>query len=186
MTGKKAFVNRPERKTGSKRLVIMAVLLVVLLLVYSFLSFWGMNSESGQSNLKTEPQFKKHGELVFLETTDGTEIKKIDIEVADNDQTRAQGLMYRSAMEDHQGMLFIFTQEDEQGFWMRNTRLSLDIMYVAASGEIKKIYRRTIPYSEETLPSVFPAQYVVEVVGGWADKYGVTEGHFIKFTLDKK
>lgn len=128
-----------------------------------------------------EPQFKKEGMLEFVSKNKKDTIKKIDIEVADNDDERMQGLMYRKSMDDSKGMLFIFQKEEPQGFWMKNTVIPLDIMYVNSKKEIVKIFRYTTPFSEKDLPSGAPATYVVEVNGGFSDKYGVKEGDMISF-----
>lgn len=132
-------------------------------------------------NIK-EPAFKKEGELEFLKKDGKTLIKKINIEVADENSERMQGLMYRKSMEEENGMLFIFGNEEEQGFWMKNTIMSLDIIYVNSKKEIIKIYKNTTPFSEKDLPSEKPALYVVEVNTGFTDKYGIREGDKINFT----
>ena len=128
-----------------------------------------------------EPQFRKEGELEFLAKNKKDTIRKIDVEVADNDDERAQGLMYRKSMDDNKGMLFIFRNEEEQSFWMKNTVIALDIMFVNANKEIVKIHKNTTPFSEKSLPSEKPATYVVEVNGGFSDKYGIREGDYINF-----
>ncbi|MCB0720884.1 MAG: DUF192 domain-containing protein [Ignavibacteriae bacterium] len=127
-----------------------------------------------------EPQFKKEGELTF--TKDGKEVKKIDIEIADNGPERQQGLMYRKTMDEARGMLFVFPTEDQQAFWMKNTILPLDIMFIGKDKKIVKIHKNTTPFSEKDLPSEKPAMYVVETVAGFADKYGLKEGDSIEFT----
>lgn len=131
----------------------------------------------------TEPQFKKQGEIEFLSAKKGTVIKKIDVEVADNDMKRSQGLMYRKSMDESQGMYFVFPISELQSFWMKNTPLSLDIMFVNENKEIVKIHRNTTPFSEKSLPSEKKAMYVVEVVAGFSDKYGVKEGDKINFQV---
>lgn len=131
-------------------------------------------------NIK-EPEFKKEGVLEFLKKDGKTPIKKIEVELAENDEERMQGMMYRKSMDDGKGMLFIFQREEPQSFWMKNTIIPLDIMYVNSKKEIIKIYKNTIPFSENSLPSEKPATYVVEVSGGFADRYGVKEGDNISF-----
>ncbi|HRI84715.1 MAG TPA: DUF192 domain-containing protein [Ignavibacteria bacterium] len=129
-----------------------------------------------------EPQFKKEGELEFI-SADGKNsvIKKIDIELALDDSERTQGLMYRKSMDDEKGMLFIFDREEMQSFWMKNTIIPLDIMYVNSDFKIVKIFKNTVPFSEISLPSDRPAIYVVEVAGGFSDRYKIKEGDKIKF-----
>ena len=75
------------------------------------------------------PQFKKEGELYFVKAT-GDTIRKIDIEIAEPEYERTRGLMYRRNMKDTQGMLFIFDKPDMRSFWMKNTYIPLDIMFV--------------------------------------------------------
>jgi len=128
-----------------------------------------------------EPPFMKEGELEFIKSEKNTEIKKIDIELAENDDERMQGMMYRKTMDDSKGMLFIFQQEEPQSFWMKNTIMPLDIIYVNSRKEIVKIFKNTTPFSEKSLPSEKPATYVVEVGGGFTDRYGIKEGDMIKF-----
>ena len=131
-------------------------------------------------NIK-EPVFKKEGELEFLKSDGKTEIRKIDIEIADIDDERMQGLMYRKSMDDNKGMLFIFGREEPQSFWMKNTVMSLDIMYADSEKKIVKIYKNTTPFSETSLPSGKPALYVVEVAAGYSDRYGIKEGDMINY-----
>jgi uncharacterized membrane protein (UPF0127 family) len=128
-----------------------------------------------------EPQFFKEGTMAFLKNEQDT-IKIVDIEIADDDQTRAQGMMYRSSMPYDRAMLFIMQYEREQSFWMRNTKMALDIMYVTGDFEIVTIYKHTQPYSESPIPSFKKAKYVVETAAGFCDKFGIKEGNFIEFT----
>lgn len=132
------------------------------------------------------PVFTKEGELYFLSKVNNDTIRKIDIELATNDAERAQGLMDRKSMTDEQGMLFIFPKEEEQAFWMKNTYISLDIIYVDENREIVSIQKYTTPLSEESLPSFKKAQYVVEVNAGFCDKYHIAYGDKIAYREDKK
>ncbi len=128
------------------------------------------------------PAFKKEGQLSFISKAKGDTIKTIDIEIAETDDERARGLMDRKSMLDSQGMLFIFAAPEEQFFWMKNTYISLDIMYVNENFEIVSIQKYATPLSEESLPSFKKAQYVVETNAGFADKYKVAFGDKIAFT----
>ena len=128
-----------------------------------------------------QPKFTKEGELDFFKP-DGTKVIHINIEIADDDSQRQQGLMNRSFMNNDQGMLFIFDKEDRQAFWMRNTILPLDIIYVNAKKEIVSIAENAEPFSEQSLPSKGPSIYVVEVNAGFCVQYGITAGCKIDFT----
>jgi len=125
--------------------------------------------------------FKKEGELIFNKA-DSAVIKQIDIEIAETEAERQQGLMNRPWMEETQGMLFIFDENKPLSFWMRNTIIPLDIMFVNADLKIVSIAENTQPYSEKNIPSKGNAQYVVEVVAGFSKKYDVKAGDFIVFS----
>jgi uncharacterized membrane protein (UPF0127 family) len=125
-------------------------------------------------------QFKKQGE-VYFQDKDKNLIKSIDVEIAETDDSRHRGLMFREKMEDNQGMLFIFDQDEPESFYMKNTLIPLDIIFITAKKEIVKIYKNTTPLSENDLPSFKPILYVVEVNAGFTDKYNIKEGDYIEW-----
>lgn len=140
--------------------------------------------KSNDESLKNmqEPKFVKQGELEFLKKGGKNVISKIDIEIADNEPKTMQGLMHRKSMEESHGMLFIFPIAEEHSFWMKNTLISLDIIFVDVNRKIIKIHKNTTPMSTKSLPSGGPTLYVVEVNAGYTDKYGINEGDYINFT----
>jgi uncharacterized protein len=168
-------------KSGIKTWQKVAAVLIILAFA-AFLIF---------SNLKDEPLqnqyvFKHEGELTFFDTS-GTAIKKIDIEIADSEYERQLGLMFRTQMNEDQGMLFIFPYQSMQSFWMRNTKLSLDILFVNSQKKIVTIHKGTDILSDQSYPSTQPAVYVVEVIAGFTEKYNVKEGDSINWsTFDLK
>lgn len=119
-------------------------------------------------------------ELQFL-TEDGTPVSTLKVAVADSDPERNQGLMDVNEMPQDTGMLFIFDDEQVRSFWMANTPLPLDIMYVNNDSVIVRIYQNTTPFSQTTLPSEYPARYVVETNGGYALANGINEGMKVRF-----
>ncbi|MCU0340950.1 MAG: DUF192 domain-containing protein [Spirosomaceae bacterium] len=121
----------------------------------------------------------KEGEVRFVR--DGQMLRKIDVEIAENDADRQKGMMFRPYMADSVGMLFVFERAEPQGFWMKNTMISLDIIYVDENKKIVSIQKNAKPYSEENLPSFANAQYVVEVIGGYCDKNGIKVGDSVAF-----
>ena len=141
----------------------------------------GKKEDNGRSTVRsTGPQFKKEGEL-FLVKSAGDTIRKIDIEIADIESERTIGLMHRRSMPDTQGMLFIFDKEEPRSFWMRNTLISLDILYIKEDGMIESIAKYTVPKSEKSIPSRGPAMYVLELIEGFCDIHGVEVGDKIDF-----
>ncbi len=123
-------------------------------------------------------QFKKQGEVYFQDSLKNLR-KKIDVEIAENEETRHLGLMFRENMKEEEGMLFLFPAEEYQSFYMKNTIMPLDIIFVNAKKQIVKIHRNTTPYSEASLPSMKPSIYVVEVNAGFTEKYKIQEGDII-------
>jgi uncharacterized membrane protein (UPF0127 family) len=106
---------------------------------------------------------------------------KIDIQIANNDFDRELGLMFRKQMDENKGMLFIFPEEARQSFWMRNTLISLDMIFVNALNKIVTIHRNTQTLSDQSYPSTAPAKYVLEVNGGYCTKHDIKEGDKINF-----
>jgi hypothetical protein len=127
-----------------------------------------------------EYTFRKEGELTFY-SMNNEPLISIDIELADTEYDRQLGLMKRKSMEENQGMLFIFPDEELKSFWMRNTFISLDIIFVNTKKEIVTIHKNTRTLSDQSYPSAAPAIYVVEVVAGFTDKYKIKEGDKISW-----
>jgi uncharacterized membrane protein (UPF0127 family) len=103
-------------------------------------------------------------------------VHKFSVEMAVTDAERAQGLMYRKELPDGQGMLFDFRKEQELGFWMKNTYIPLDMIFIRADGRILRIAENTTPLSEALVPSRGQARAVLEVIGGTARKLGIAPG----------
>jgi uncharacterized membrane protein (UPF0127 family) len=127
--------------------------------------------------------FTREGALSFVRA-DGSEIVEIAIEIADTDSARARGLMQRDRLPDRSGMLFIFDREQTQSFWMSNTPVALDIMYVNRDSVIVDIHKYVPPLSERNVVSRSPAQYVVEVPAGFSDSWGILESDRVRWTRD--
>lgn len=100
----------------------------------------------------------------------------VTVELARTREAQARGLMFRTELAENAGMLFVFDEEDERSFWMSNTPIPLDILYVRTDGTIRTIAARTTPYSEKSIPSRGPVRYVMEVPGGWSERHGVKPG----------
>ena len=172
-----------ELKKNKKGIIIATVLIIALgLYLLKPILFDSKKNvaKKSEKSITMEPQFHNEGSLVFLNVEKDT-IKQVDIEIADNDQERTQGMMYRTSMPHNRAMLFIMVYERTQSFWMRNTKMSLDIMYINGDKEIVTIYKHTQPYSPSPIPSFKKAKYVVETSAGFCDKFGIQEGNFIEF-----
>ncbi len=105
------------------------------------------------------------------------------VEIADDDASRAQGLMFRDAMAADRGMLFVFRREEPRSFWMRNTRIALDIIYLDRDFRVVSISADTPPCRTRqcpSYPSTGPAQFVLELNAGQAAMIGLEQGDRIQ------
>jgi uncharacterized protein len=160
---------------------LIVVSLILILGTFYFFTRGDMEKEV-EIYEREEPQFRKDGELLFLSETKGDTITKIDIEIAHDEVQRNQGLMYRRKMDYKRGMMFIFEDERQRSFWMKNTHIPLDILYIDQDLKIIKIQYNTTPFSERPIPSNRPAQYVLEVNAGFCERFGIKEGQFIVYS----
>lgn len=129
-------------------------------------------------------EFKKEGELSLYKSISDSLITKFDIEIADNDYETQTGLMHRQSMKNDRAMLFIFPDMRMRSYYMKNTYIPLDIIYLDKEGIIVSIQENAKPLDETSLPSLFPAQYVLEINGGLSDKLFLKVGDKIEFTKD--
>ncbi|MGD0037660.1 MAG: DUF192 domain-containing protein [Bacteroidota bacterium] len=126
------------------------------------------------------PMFKKQGECTITNREDKP-IVSIDIEIADDDSKREVGMMGRPTMEERQGMLFVFEEEQMASFWMKNCILPLDMIFINKLGEIVTICKNTTPFSEQAYSATAMTLLVLEVNAGFTDKYSIKEGDRISW-----
>jgi uncharacterized membrane protein (UPF0127 family) len=98
------------------------------------------------------------------------------VEIAANEAARAQGLMYRRSLAPDAGMLFVFEKSEPVSFWMKNTYIPLDMVFIRADGVVHRIEANAEPLSERPIPSGAPVRYVLEIVGGRAAEIGLERG----------
>lgn len=116
--------------------------------------------------------FNKEGDVWFLNAENDT-LAHVDVEVSRKRYETARGLMDRSKLEENHGMIFIFRDMRPRSFWMKNTRIALDIIYIDNDFEVVSIQHNARPFSESSLPSEGPAQYVVEVNSGFCKTHEI-------------
>ena len=111
--------------------------------------------------------------------------QRYEVEIADSDASRAQGLMFRDSMPANHGMLFIHDYEEPQAYWMKNTRIPLDILYFDTGRKLVSQQRDVPPCSAgdacPIYPSNAPARYVLELNAGQAAKLKLQDGSEIRF-----
>ncbi len=116
-------------------------------------------------------------ERLVVETASGA--REFEVEIADEPAERARGLMFRREMPEDHGMLFDFGVDAPASFWMRNTYISLDMLFIQADGTIESIAERTTPLSEKSVRSEGPVRYVLEINGGLSEKLGIAPGDLV-------
>lgn len=166
-------------------IIVMAIALIGLI-IPNLPKTGGDNPRPDLTEIETptipEPQFQKEGELSFKSAETGEEISKLDIEIADDESQKTTGLMHRKSMDENRAMLFVFDPNDPtDGFWMKNTHISLDIIFTNENKEIITIHENTEPLSEVSLRPSEPAIYVIETVAGYCKKYGIKVGDVFDF-----
>jgi uncharacterized membrane protein (UPF0127 family) len=115
-------------------------------------------------------------ELQPLEIASKGGVHTFAVELAVTPDEQAKGLMFRRELPEGQGMLFDFHREQPATFWMKNTYVSLDMIFIRADGRILRIAEHTVPLSEALVPSGGPVRAVLEVVAGTAKKLGIAPG----------
>ncbi len=105
----------------------------------------------------------------------------VNVEVARTEPERRKGLMDREKLAPDAGMLFVFDETSDHGFWMLNTLIPLDMIFVGEDGRVVGIVERAEPRSTEMRSVGAPSRYVLEVNGGWAAAHGVRTGDLVRF-----
>ncbi len=111
-----------------------------------------------------------------LEIASKTGVHIFSVETVDNDADRAKGLMYRKELPEGRGMLFDFHRDQEVSFWMQNTYIPLDMIFIRGDGQILRIEENTVPLSTRMIPSRGAVRAVLEVIGGTSRKLGIAPG----------
>jgi uncharacterized membrane protein (UPF0127 family) len=109
--------------------------------------------------------------------------QRFNIEIAETPQQQEQGLMFRRSLPANAGMLFDFGSTEPAAFWMKNTLIPLDMLFIAADGKIADIHERAVPLSEATIYSKVPVRAVLELNGGTVSRLGIHLGDVVHFPI---
>ena len=119
-------------------------------------------------------------ETLIVYADQGSEVCRFDVELAVTPAEQARGLMFRKKMNDRVGMFFIFDRDELRHFWMRNTLISLDMIFIGSNFLIVDIHKGAKPLDEAVISSRKPARYVLEINAGKADKCRIKMGTKVK------
>jgi uncharacterized protein len=137
-----------------------------------FLLLVAVNMLSSISACQTQPKvtiLTKGGKVEFL------------VEIADTAGKRQMGLQYRQNLAGDRGMIFLFPSESVQTFWMKNTPISLDMIFINRDRKIVGIVERAVPFSVDSRSVTEPSQFVLEINGGLARRHGIQTGDSVRF-----
>lgn len=128
------------------------------------------------------PACRDNRPVAFFSTPDG--LQRIYLEVAVSEEERSRGLMFRNDLRDDEGMLFVFQGENNHSFWMKNTYMSLDIIFMSGNGVVVDLLEGLPPCGADPCPvyrSHLPSVLALEVKAGVAARIGVRRGGHVRF-----
>jgi len=143
--------------------------------------FFTRCGENKSSNVtQQEITFQKEGELSIINST-GEIVADFEIEIADTPYERQTGLMYRKVIQQNHAMLFVFEDSQLLNFYMKNTQIPLDLIFINDQMEIVSIYSDAQPFDQKGISSKFNSKYVLEINARESDRLAIASGMKIKF-----
>jgi uncharacterized membrane protein (UPF0127 family) len=115
-------------------------------------------------------------EQATIEIVSSSGVHAFNVELATNAAERERGLMFRKSLPEGQGMLFDFKRDQSVSFWMHNTYISLDMIFISGDGRVAHIVENAKPLSDDLIPSGAPVRGVLEVIAGTVQKLGIAPG----------
>lgn len=160
-------ITHREMSLIAQRILVLGVLLLT-------------NACSGLSSAGEEPE-GKYNERLLIETASG--IYEFRVERANTPRSRAKGLMYRRSMPEDAGMIFYLDTERQATMWMKNTYISLDMLFLDSDGFVEEIAENTVPHSTETIATMADVRAILELNAGMVEKLGIAPGDEIRHKL---
>ena len=156
----------------SQVIVALSIVFILLLLsTFSYMSDRAYKPVVTDQGLNLPPSTAS----VMITCSDGS-CQIFEVEIADSSEEHATGLMNRTALAANSGMLFIFSDYSAHNFWMDNTLIPLDMIFIDGDGKILNIHENATPLSREIIRSAGPCKYVLEVNGGVCGKENIRTG----------
>ena len=151
-------------------------------LALGLLMLFAACKEESKKVVKTEPiTFTKEGELDIFKAGKDSVISRFDIEIAESEYETQTGLMYREKMERHHGMLFVFPDVAMHSFYMKNTKIPLDLIFIDEDLTIVSFQENAQPLDESSLSSKVPVKYVLEINAGLVSELGLAIGDSVVY-----
>ena len=153
------------------RKILISCLALFSLILFAVMSVLSISAEQTEK-IEVQIVTNKGMEYSFL------------LELAHTPKTRAKGLMHRQHLAENGGMLFIWPETATRLFWMKNTPVSLDILFFDQTGQLVYLHPSAVPYSLRTISSLQPVKYVMEIKGGYARRHAIEVGAYLKIISD--
>ncbi len=163
------------------KLLAIAAVLIIIAVVAVLITVFIERKSAKPEELDLNASFQVQGEAVVY-SPDGKEKTRFELEIADTPEKQQRGLMYRDSLGVNQAMLFLYEKPDYISFWMKNTYISLDIIFCNEDGKIISISRDTTPFSEEQLMPPTPAKFALETPAGSARRFGLEKGDKVRWS----
>lgn len=157
-----------------------------ILVIAICFTFFSCKTESKNTIKTTTIIFHKEGDLVIYRAETDSILSKVSIEIAETDYETQTGLMYRKSMQPNEGMLFIFSDVRMHSFYMKNTEIPLDIVFIDEDLKIASFQKNTKPLDETGLSSQVPVKYVLELNAGLSEKWLLEVGDQIEYSTQKE
>lgn len=125
-------------------------------------------------------ELRNDARIYFL-NPDGSKTKNFKVEIAKTPKETSKGMMYRRSMPEDSGMLFIFPRMEERSFWMKNTYIPLDMIFIDSDYKVVNVVHNAPPLSQTSRKSIYPCMYVLELYGGVAEKAGIVSGSVMQY-----
>lgn len=135
----------------------------------------GLPANAGAADRTMEPLTSFPRALLSIRTTAGN-VHQFNVWIADRESRQEQGLMFVRKLEDHRGMLFVYSEDRELSMWMKNTLIPLDMLFIRADGTVSHIAARTTPQSLDIIAAPQPVRAVLELDGGSTELLGIHPG----------
>lgn len=178
---KEGLTERKRSRIVLSLLVVALLAVIVASLATNLTRMYNRWDEVGKTSSVQHVQAR----LERLEIVSGDRRHSFMVEVARNDGDRARGLMFRASIPQDSGMLFDFERDQMVSMWMKNTYISLDMVFIFADGRIHRIESRTEPQSERVISSGVPVRAVLELNGNMASRLGLRPGDRILHPMFK-
>lgn len=177
-----------DLKTTLEKIILTPLFLIpvslIFIIIFGILGIASLDNtyERTGDNLN-EIEIFDYNETSVDFIRDDNSVVTITTEIADTDEKRTRGLMYRQELEQDRGMIFSFDTVEERTFWMKNVEIYLDIIFINENKEIVKIYHNALPHDDRTnvYKSEFPIKYAIEVNGSWSMQNNINVGDIVSF-----